>query len=202
MQTLILDSKEENIAKCARYIARGGVVAFPTETVYGLGADAFNADAVKEIFRVKGRPSDNPLIVHVCSARGIREVAENISPLAEKLISEFMPGALTLVLKKKKGLPDCVTAGLDTVGVRMPSNSVCREFLRACGVPICAPSANTSTKPSPTCAQHVYDDLYGKIPYVLDGGECEIGLESTILDVSGAAPRLLRAGGISKEALE
>ena len=104
MQTLILDSKEENIAKCARYIARGGVVAFPTETVYGLGADAFNADAVKEIFRVKGRPSDNPLIVHVCSARGIREVAENISPLAEKLISEFMPGALTLVLKKKKGL--------------------------------------------------------------------------------------------------
>ncbi len=202
MRTVILDSKEENIVRCAEHIANGGVVAFPTEMVYGLGADAFNPDAVREIFRVKGRPSDNPLIVHVHSVRGVREVAEIVPPLAEKLMSEFMPGALTLVLKKKKDLPDCVTAGLNTVGVRMPSNPVCREFLRACNVPVCAPSANTSTKPSPTCARHVYDDLYGKIPFILDGGECEIGLESTILDVSGASPRLLRAGGISLQALE
>ncbi len=202
MKTEILQPTEESVRTCARYIGRGGVVAFPTETVYGLGADAFMPDAVREIFRIKGRPDDNPLIVHVFSPEQIEDVAQDISPLARKLMQSFMPGALTLVLKKKKGVPDCVTAGLPTVGVRMPSHPVCRKFLRACVRPICAPSANTSTKPSPTTAMHVWNDLNGKIPYVLDGGSCEIGLESTILDVSSDVPKLLRQGGIPKEELE
>lgn len=202
MKTEILACEPDNVAKCAEYIRGGGVVAFPTETVYGLGASAFCETAVSEIFRIKGRPNDNPLIVHVHSFEQIYQIARQIPPLAEKLMRKFMPGALTLVLKKKKNLPDCVTAGLDTVGVRMPSNKACAAFLRACNVPIAAPSANTSTRPSPTCARHVYNDLKGKIPYVLDGGNCAIGLESTILDVSGKTPRLLRAGGISIEELE
>lgn len=202
METRILQPNPENIRLCAQRIKSGGVVAFPTETVYGLGASAFEPRAVREIFRIKGRPNDNPLIVHVSSLEQIREIADLVSPLALKLISAFMPGALTLVMKRKSCVPDCVTAGLDTVGVRMPSNEACRKFLAECGVPVAAPSANTSTRPSPTCAEHVYDDLRGKIPYVLDGGECEIGLESTILDVSGVAPKLLRAGGISIEELE
>ncbi len=202
MNTKILQPSDQNIQTCARVIQNGGVVAFPTETVYGLGADARNERAVREIFRVKGRPSDNPLIVHVYDAEQIEEVAQNISPAARKLMAQFMPGALTLVLEKKPNIPLCVTGGLSTVGVRMPSHPVCRSFLQACGVPVCAPSANTSTLPSPTAAAHVLRDLQGKIPYVLDGGNCEIGVESTILDMSGDTPRLLRAGGVSREALE
>lgn len=202
MNTEILQPTTENIAACAAVIAGGGVVAFPTETVYGLGADAYNESAVKKIFEAKGRPSDNPLIVHLYSFDQIGSVAENITPLAEKLMYKFMPGALTLVLKKKSGLPDAVTAGLKTVGVRIPSHPVCREFLRACNCPVCAPSANTSTLPSPTKAAHVYADLKGKIRYVLDGGDCDIGVESTVLDLSGEKPRLLRLGGVSREMLE
>lgn len=202
METQILEPKDENIRKCSEHILSGGVVAFPTETVYGLGADARNENAVKEIFRIKGRPADNPLIVHVSALSQIEQVAREITPLALTLIQKFMPGPLTLLLPKKDTVPDCVTAGLSTVGVRMPSNLVCRRFLRACGCPVCAPSANTSTKPSPTAAEHVRRDLDGKIPYVLDGGHCEIGLESTILDISTETPRLLRAGGISMEELE
>lgn len=202
MKTHVLRPTDKNIRVLADCINGGGVVAFHTETVYGLGADVFNESAVNEIFRVKGRPADNPLIVHVCDGAQIAEVAESIPPLAQKLIDEFMPGPLTLILRKKQGIPDCVTAGLPTVGVRMPSSQPCRAFLKACTHPVCAPSANTSTKPSPTCARHVYDDLQGKIPFILDGGNCEVGLESTILDVSDEKPRLLRAGGISKESLE
>lgn len=202
MKTQILRPTEQNIRTLADCINGGGVVAFHTETVYGLGADVFDENAVRRIFEVKGRPADNPLIVHIHSREQVTEIVESIPSLAEKLMEKFMPGPLTLVMKKKASVPDCVTAGLDTVGVRMPSSETCREFLRACAHPVCAPSANTSTKPSPTCARHVYDDLDGKIPYILDGGICDVGLESTILDLSGKKPRLLRAGGISKEQLE
>lgn len=202
METRILQPTPQNIRLCADAIVDGAVVAFPTETVYGLGADAGNENAVREIFRVKGRPSDNPLIVHVADETQIEEVARDVPPVARKLMQAFMPGALTLVLKKKPHIPDCVTAGLDTVGVRMPSHPVCRDFLRACDRPVCAPSANTSTLPSPTVAEHVFRDLHGKIGYVLDGGACTYGVESTIVDVSGAKPRLLRAGGISRAALQ
>ncbi|MDE6398691.1 MAG: threonylcarbamoyl-AMP synthase, partial [Clostridiales bacterium] len=202
MKTQVLQPSDESMQTCAAYLQSGGVVAFPTETVYGLGADALNEQAVREIYRVKGRPSDNPLIVHVYEMRQIEEIARDISPLARTLMQKFMPGALTLVLKKNANVPDCVTGGLDTVGVRMPNHAVCRSFLQACNRPVCAPSANTSTLPSPTAAEHVYRDLQGKIPYILDGGACEIGVESTILDVSNDVPRLLRAGGISRETLE
>lgn len=202
MDTKILRPTPENIAICAKSIRSGEPVAFPTETVYGLGADIYDTAAVQEIFRVKGRPNDNPLIVHVHSLEQIQKVAREFPPLAEKLAAAFMPGALTLVLKKRADVPDCVTAGLDTVGVRMPSHAVCRAFLQACDVPVCAPSANTSTLPSPTAAMHVYNDLRGKIGYILDGGDCDIGLESTIVDVSGETPRLLRAGGIAREEIE
>ncbi|MDE7396066.1 MAG: threonylcarbamoyl-AMP synthase, partial [Clostridiales bacterium] len=173
------------------------------ETVYGLGADAFNEDGVRKIYEAKGRPSDNPLIVHVHSFPQIEQIAY-VTPVARALIDAFMPGALTIVLKKKDVVPDAVTAGLPTVGLRMPSNPVCRAFLRACSHPICAPSANTSTKPSTTTASHVFSDLDGKIPYILDGGECEIGLESTIVDASGdyGECKLLRAGGLPKEEIE
>lgn len=203
MQTQIVQPTPQNIAKCAALIKRGGIVAFPTETVYGLGADAFCTDGVRKIYEAKGRPSDNPLIVHVHSLRQIEQVAE-VTDVARKLICAFMPGPLTLVLKKKEIVPSAVTAGLSTVGVRMPSHPVCRALLRACSHPVCAPSANTSTRPSTTAASHVLHDLNGKIPYILDGGDCEIGVESTIVDVSGEhGPfKLLRAGGVPQEALE
>ena len=199
MKTVILKPSDENIALCAEAINGGKTVAFPTETVYGLGASAYDPKAISEIFRVKGRPNDNPLIVHVASADAINGLVREVTSLAEKLIARFMPGPVTLVLKKSKSVPDQVTAGLDTVGVRMPSHPVCVKFLRACNVPVAAPSANTSTRPSPTCAKHVLGDLAGRIPYILNGGHCEVGLESTIVDVSGAVPKLLRAGGISRD---
>lgn len=202
MKTEILAPNSHNIRLCADYLIGGGVVAFPTETVYGLGADAMQPDAVREVFRVKGRPADNPLIVHIASVQQLREVAAQVSTMAELLINAFMPGAITLLLKKNKYIPDCVTAGLDTVGVRMPSHAVCRAFLQAADRFVCAPSANTSTRPSPTLAEHVRADLDGKIPYILDGGACDVGLESTIIDVSGGVPRLLRAGGIPRETIE
>ena len=202
MYTRILSPTKEHIELCAHAIKTGKIVAFPTETVYGLGASAFDPNATKKIFEAKGRPADNPLIVHVADKSQIEEVAESIPPLAEKLIDRFMPGPLTILLKKKSVIPSEVTAGLDTVGVRMPSSEVCRKFLTACGVPVCAPSANTSTRPSPTCARHVLEDLDGKLEYILDGGECEIGLESTILDLSGDKPRLLRSGGVSIERIK
>lgn len=202
MKTEILEPTPENIRKCAQSIAAGETVAFPTETVYGLGADALQPQAVQKIFTVKGRPSDNPLIVHVHSFAQIDELATDISPAARKLAERFMPGPITLLLKKRNTVPDCVTAGLPTVGVRMPAHAVCRAFLKACDRPVAAPSANTSGLPSPTRAEHVFSDLNGKIAYILNGGACAVGVESTIVDMSGAAPRLLRAGGIAKEEIE
>lgn len=201
METVIYQPIPESIDRCAQILRDGGLVAFPTETVYGLGANAFDPDAVRKIYEAKGRPSDNPLIVHIAETEQLHALVEYVSPLAQTLIAAFMPGPLTLVFRKKAAIPDCVTGGLDTVGIRMPSHPAAVKLLRACGLPICAPSANLSTKPSPTTAKHVLADLNGRIPAILDGGACDVGLESTILDVSGERPRLLRRGGVPEEQL-
>lgn len=196
MQTQILTFTTENLKKCAKEILSGGIVAFPTETVYGLGANALNEEAVKKIYIAKGRPSDNPLICHVSDFSQIEKLGD-ITPFAQKIIDAFMPGPVTVVLNKKDCVSDVVTGGLKTVGIRMPDHAVARAFISECGVPLCAPSANTSTKPSPTRATHVMDDLNGKIRYILDGGSCRVGIESTIIDCVNR--RLLRKGGISAE---
>ncbi len=190
----------EIIPLCADLIRKGEVVGFPTETVYGLGADATDEDAVKKIYIAKGRPSDNPLIVHVPSVEEARKVAE-VSDLAEKLFSLFSPGPLTIVLPKKDVVPYTVTAGLDTVGIRIPSHPIAREFLTACGVPIAAPSANLSKRVSPTTAEAVFDDMNGRVPAIIDGGDCKVGIESTVLSLACDAPTILRPGGITEEML-
>lgn len=202
METLILEPTDKNIKLCANALKKGELVAFATETVYGLGANAFDAEAVAKIYIAKGRPSDNPLIVHVHSVKQIEQLVQSVPNCARALISEFMPGPLTIVFKKNNKISDIVTGKLGTIGIRMPSHPICRKLLIECGLPVCAPSANTSSKPSPTIARHVYDDLKGKIPYILDGGSCDIGVESTIIDVSEPTPRLLRLGGLPIESLE
>ncbi len=183
-------------------IQAGELVAFPTETVYGLGADAFNPEAIKTIYRVKGRPQDNPLIVHLENLADLPKVAREIPRLAFDLFEKFAPGPLTLVLKRHPDLPEIVSAGLDTVAVRFPSHPLARAFIKQARTPLVAPSANLSGKPSPTTAAHVYEDLQGKIPYIIDGGPCPIGVESTVVDISQGSIDLLRPGGISLEALE
>lgn len=198
MQTILTDSTEE----AATILNSGGVVAFPTETVYGLGASICHPRAIEQIFRAKGRPGDNPLIVHVCSPEQIADVASGINQDAQKLIERFFPGPLTLVLKKNPCVPDIVTAGLDTVGVRCPANPVAREFLQLCDCPVAAPSANLSGGPSATSWEAVYLDLKGNINCLLRGKPSAIGLESTIVDCSGLHPLLLRAGAITLEELQ
>ncbi len=202
METIILKPTAKNIKLCAETLLSGIPVAFPTETVYGLGASAFDEAAVKRIYQAKGRPSDNPLIVHISSKDALSAIVKEIPPPALKLMDALMPGALTLIFKKKDCIPLTVTGGLDTVAVRMPNNKTALKFLSACGVPVAAPSANKSGFPSTTTAKHVYDDLSGAIPYILDGGECEIGLESAVLDVTCEPPRLLRNGGVTIEEIE
>lgn len=199
MITQILEFNKENTELCAQEILKGEIVAFPTETVYGLGANALNPSAVSKIYLAKGRPSDNPLICHVSSISMIDELAY-LTPAAEKLIEAFMPGPITIVLKKKPAVPDVVTGGLDTVGIRMPNHECALALIRAANVPICAPSANTSSRPSPTTAEHVYNDLNGKIKYILSGGRCEVGLESTIVDCADNV--LLRKGGLPVDSIE
>ena len=188
--------------RAGEIIAGGGLVAFPTETVYGLGASAVDSGAAEKIYAAKGRPSDNPLIVHVCSFEQIEELAENIPAYAKKLMQSFMPGPLTLILKKKSCIPDEVTANMDTVGIRFPSNPVAAALIKCSGVPIAAPSANISGKPSPTTARDVMEDMNGKIECIIDGGSCSVGVESTILDASGERPILLRPGGITVEMIK
>ncbi|MBQ7227044.1 MAG: threonylcarbamoyl-AMP synthase [Clostridia bacterium] len=195
MKTQILLANGENISKCGEMIRAGEIVAFPTETVYGLGANAFDALATDKIFKAKGRPATNPLIIHVSDKSQIGQVAE-VDSLSEMLIEALMPGALTLVLPKKDVVPSIVTAGNDTVAVRMPDHPVALSLIKEAGVPVCAPSANTSSRPSPTTADHVYDDLCGKIPVILDGGKCPFGLESTIINMTETPPRVLRAGSV------
>lgn len=198
MKTQLLKACPESLEKGAEIIRAGGLVAFPTETVYGLGADAMNGEAVNSIFRVKGRPNDNPLIVHVCSKEQMKEMGY-WNDNAEAVYEAFMPGPITMVLKKKQ-LPPEVTAGLDTVGLRFPVHPDAQKFLALAG-PVAAPSANLSGKPSPTCAQHVLTDFDGKIPLIIDGGECGVGVESTVISLA-ERPVLLRPGGITPEQLK
>ena len=200
METKLLTSTKENILLAAEAIRAGEIVGFPTETVYGLGADALNQEAVAKIFTAKGRPADNPLIAHICT-REMGDALAYFTLLAEKLAAAFWPGPLTLVLPRKKIVPDIVSAGLDTVGVRFPSHPIAAALIAAAKTPIAAPSANRSGRPSPTLASHVMEDLAGKIPYIIDGGPVEIGLESTVVDASGNVPVLLRPGRISVEEL-
>ena len=187
--------------KASELILRNELVAFPTETVYGLGANAFESEAVKKIFIAKGRPSDNPLIVHVSSLGQIPSVVSSIPRLAEKLMEQFFPGPLTIVLPKNKGISHLVTAGLSTVGVRIPKNSVANTFLSECGVPVAAPSANLSGKPSPTTWKAVKQDLNGRIAGILKGDQTKIGVESTVVDCTGSSPVIFRSGGVSLEQL-
>lgn len=193
------DPETEAMAQAAEVIRRGEIVAFPTETVYGLGADATDGSAVAKIFVAKGRPSDNPLIVHVADREQLAAVVSSVPPTAEKLMERFWPGPLTLVLPKRPSIPDAVTCGLSTVGVRMPNHPVALALIKAAGVPLAAPSANKSGRPSPTAADHVLEDLGGSIPLVLDGGETGLGLESTVLDMTADPPVLLRPGGVTLE---
>ncbi|NTW51839.1 MAG: threonylcarbamoyl-AMP synthase [Chlorobiaceae bacterium] len=197
MQTFVTDSPEE----AAACLNRGETVAFPTETVYGLGADIFRAESIAAIFKAKGRPSDNPLIVHVQSPDMINEVAREINEAARILIDRLFPGPLTLVLKKRSSVPDIVSAGLPTVGVRCPSHPIASAFLGFCDHPVAAPSANLSGRPSSTDWKTVYHDLGGKIDCLLRGAPSTIGLESTIVDCSVAPPLLLRSGAVSIERL-
>ena len=197
MNTLLTDSPEE----AASFIRSGETAAFPTETVYGLGANAFCAAAVRKAFEAKGRPADNPLIAHIAEIGEISRVADFSAPVARRLAERFFPGPLTLVLPKRAEVPPEVTAGLDTIGVRMPAQETARAFLRACGGPVAAPSANRSGRPSPTTWQAVLEDLDGRIPCVLRGEPSIIGLESTVIDCTTDPPRILRAGGVSIEAL-
>lgn len=201
MTTQVLPADDAALALSAKLLREGQLVAFPTETVYGLGANALDAQAVLNIFAAKGRPADNPLIVHIHDRSQLAPLCE-VPPLAEKLMDAFWPGPLTLIMPRKPAVPDAVTAGLDTVAVRMPSHPVAAALLRACELPIAAPSANRSGKPSPTTAQHVLEDMDGRIPLILDGGSCDVGLESTVVDVCHGAPCILRPGGITKDMLE
>ena len=192
---------EGSLADAAAVLRAGGLVAFPTETVYGLGADACSARAVESIFAAKGRPADNPLIVHVASLEAAEQVTAWISPLARTLAEAWWPGPLTLVLEADPDLPRMTTGGLATVAVRVPAHPVALALLRAAGRPIAAPSANRSGRPSPTSAQHVIDDLGEAVDLVVDGGDSRLGVESTVVDARGDRPILLREGSIDREAL-
>lgn len=201
MQTQVLPISPAALQQAAALLRAGQLVAFPTETVYGLGANALNRDAVLSIFAAKGRPADNPLIVHVWSRDQLPALCQ-VPEAAEKLMDAFWPGPLTILMPRKETIPLEVTAGLDTVGMRMPSSPAAAALLKACGVPVAAPSANRSGKPSPTSAQHVLEDMDGRIPLILDDGPCDVGVESTVVDVCHGTPCILRPGGITREMLE
>lgn len=198
MITKLAEATEQELREAGKIIREGGLVAFPTETVYGLGADAMNEEAVRNIFAAKGRPADNPLIVHVCDRDMVDRVCF-VSETAQKLMDAFWPGPLTLLLPKKDCVPTATTAGLPTVGVRMPDHPAALALIRESGVPIAAPSANLSGRPSPTTAKHVYEDMNGRIEMILDGGDCRVGVESTVLDVSGPEPMVFRPGAVTPE---
>lgn len=203
MHTELCQADDASIRRAAALLRAGELVAFPTETVYGLGADALNGAAAARIFAAKGRPADNPLIAHIAGESGLAGlIAGEPCACARKLMRAFWPGPMTLIFPKSPRVPREVTAGLDTVAVRMPSHPVARALIRAAQTPIAAPSANRSGRPSPTTAAHVLEDMEGRIPLILDGGPCEVGLESTVVDVTGARPRILRPGGVTLEMLE
>lgn len=200
MKTLRLT--ELDTARAAEILKSGGLVGIPTETVYGLGANGLDPDAVSRIFQAKGRPQDNPLILHIPCADWLERYCRDILPQAYTLAEKFWPGPLTMILKRNDTVPDVVTAGLDTVGVRCPDHKVCRDIIEMADVPVAAPSGNVSGRPSPTTAQHMLDDMDGKIDAVVNGGACTVGVESTIVDLTCNPPRLLRPGGITVEQLE
>lgn len=201
-RTLLFPPDPGTIRAAARMIRRGGLVAFPTETVYGLGADATSGPAVARIFEAKGRPAEKPLIVHVADLEQVRAVTASFPEAALELVRCFWPGPLSLVLPRSAGLPSQVSAGRPTVAVRMPAHPVALSLIRAAGVPLAAPSANRSGRPSPTEARHVLEELAGRIEAVLDGGACTVGVESTVLDLSGTRPVILRPGAVTGEQLE
>lgn len=196
-----LSESAEDLSRAGNLLRSGNIVAIPTETVYGLAANTFDAEAIKKVFEAKGRPQDNPLIVHISDIEDIAKLTVEFPEAAIKLAEKFWPGPLTMILKKSDKVPFEVTAGLSTVAVRFPSHSVALAVITAAGVPLAAPSANLSGKPSPTTAQHVMRDLSGKIPMIIDGGTCEVGLESTVIDLSGDVPTLLRPGGVTLTSL-
>lgn len=204
-KTVIVSSESEDIGSkldfAGSLIRRGGLVVFPTETVYGLGADATDRSAVEKIFKAKGRPQDNPLIVHICDVSQLRDLTDEVSEKASVLIEAFWPGPLTILFKKKDNLPEETTGGLDTVAVRMPNHPLALDFIKKAQRPIAAPSANTSGRPSPTRMEHAQEDLDGKVDMIIDGGPTGLGLESTVLDLSGDRPLILRPGGITREML-
>ena len=207
MQTKVVKIDSANIDDAAMkeacdLIRAGELVAFPTETVYGLGADALHPEASKKIYAAKGRPSDNPLIVHISKFEDLVSIAKEVPPQAKKLADAFWPGPLTMIFPKSDIVPYGTTGGLDTVAIRMPDHPVALELIRRSGVPIAAPSANTSGRPSPTKAEHVMEDLHGKIPMILDGGAVMVGVESTIIDFTEIVPVILRPGWITKESME
>ncbi|WP_105616702.1 L-threonylcarbamoyladenylate synthase [Vallitalea okinawensis] len=204
MDTIIKEVNKNNIDQAvmneaSAILKEGGTVAFPTETVYGLGANALDKQAIGHIFKAKGRPSDNPLIVHIGDIKQMDEVALEITPIAKKLIDCFWPGPLTVILKKAKKISTHVTAGLDTVGIRMPNHPIALQLLKTSSVPVAAPSANTSGKPSPTIASHVIEDLKGRVDMIIDGGNANIGVESTVIDATGPQGVILRPGAITLE---
>ena len=195
-------SSAEVIQTAAKILQEGGLVAFPTETVYGLGGNGLDSAACEKIYLAKGRPSDNPLILHISEIEELDRIVAEVSPQARALMDAFWPGPLTMIFKKKDIVPAKATGGLDTVAVRFPNHPVARAIIRAAGLPIAAPSANSSGKPSPTRASHVEYDLNGKIDMIVDGGAAEWGLESTIVDVSDEIPMILRPGAVTKEMIE
>ena len=206
METKIIKIDQENyfnkiLNYPAKVLKEGGLVAFPTETVYGLGCNAMDEEAITKIFEVKGRPGDNPLIIHISKIEMLDALVKDYNGIVKKVISKFWPGPLTIVFKSSDLVPSIVTAGLDTVAVRMPSSAIAQKLIEMADVPVAAPSANLSGKPSPTSVKHVIDDLSGKIECIIDGGDCEVGLESTVLDMSSDQPTILRPGGVTIEAL-
>ena len=202
MNTQVLPVNEESIALAAKLLQQGELVALPTETVYGIAADARNGEAVKKIFEAKGRPQDNPLIVHICGMEMLHGIVSEVPERAKKLAAAFWPGPLTMVMPRGPEVSAVTCAGLDTVGVRMPSHPVVQAVIKASGVAFAAPSANLSGKPSPTNAQDTFVDMDGRLPLILDGGESAVGVESTVVAVTGEHPMILRPGYVTKEQME
>ena len=202
MDTLILKTDKKSVLKAGKILNNGGLVAIPTETVYGLAANALDGEAVKKIFVAKGRPQDNPLIVHISKLEQIDQLIKERSEILERLAEKFWPGPLTIINEKSDAVPDEVTCGLDTVAVRFPSSEIAREIITAAGVPLAAPSANLSGSPSPTCFEHCFADLNGRVDAIVDGPRCEVGVESTVITIVGGRVRLLRPGAVTVEMLQ
>lgn len=200
-KTRLVPYNRESVLEAAELLKYGELVAIPTETVYGLAADALNENAVKQIFRAKGRPQDNPLIVHIASMKMLPPLVREIPDTAKALAERFWGGPLTMIFPKSNKVPCVTSGGLDTVAVRMPASEAACEIIKKCGFPLAAPSANLSGKPSPTTARHVFEDMNGRIPLIIDGGECEVGVESTVICFKGDKIHILRPGGITAEML-